>query len=98
MSEPADAARTYVVDRIEGEGDDAIVLLLTDDGDELQVRRAEFGEDANVEEGAVYRMNPRSLDWRTARRERAEERRRRETAGRTMRELRKRDPGGDLDL
>ncbi len=90
--------RTYVVDRIEGRGEDAIVVLVTDDGAELEVRRAEFAEEAKVEEGAVYRMNPRSLDWRTARRERTEERRRREKAAEAMAKLRKRDPGGDLDL
>lgn len=98
MTAPGGEGRTYVVDRIEGDGEDAIVVLLTDDGKELEVPRAEFAEEARVEEGAVYRMNPRSLDWRTARRERAEERRRRDRAGEAMRKLRERDPGGDLDL
>ncbi len=98
MTAPGGEGRTYVVDRIEGRGDDAVVVLLTDDGEEIEVRRAEFGDEARVEEGAVYHMNPRSLDWRTARRERAEETRRRERAAESMRRLRQRDPGGDLDL
>jgi hypothetical protein len=90
--------RLYAVDRIEGRGDEATVVLVADDGTELEVARAEFGEDAQVEEGAVYRMNPRSLDWRTARRERGEEARRRKANRAGMDRLRRQDPGGDLDL
>jgi hypothetical protein len=91
-------AVAYVVDRIEGRGKVARVILVMAGGRELDVPRAEFAEDAQVEEGAVYRMSPRSLDWSTAKRDRAEERRRREAAASGMAELRKRDPGGDLKL
>lgn len=93
-------SRLYAVDRIESpaRGEDAIVVLIADDGTALQVRRAEFGEGADVEEGAVYRVNPRSLDWRTVRRERGEEARRRSAGADAMARLRRKDPGGDLEL
>jgi hypothetical protein len=92
--------RLYAVDRIESpeRGGEALVVLIGDDGTELQVRRAEFGEGTDVEDGAVYRVNPRALDWRAARRERGEEARRRSAGADAMARLRKQDPGGDLKL
>jgi hypothetical protein len=88
----------YAVDRIEGRGPGARVILIADGGRELDVPMGEFDTAAPPAEGAIYRMNPHSLDWRTAKRDRAEEKRRRESAAATMKSLGATDPGGDLKL
>jgi hypothetical protein len=88
----------YAVDRIEGRGPGARVILIGDGDRELDVPIGEFDPAAPPAEGAIYRMNPRSLDWRTAKRDRAEEKRRRQSAADTMKRLGTNDPGGDLKL
>lgn len=97
---PPGADRLFVVDRIEGRGAGARVVMIADDGEELEVEVRAFGRNALVAEGQVLRIGTttEALDWRTARRDPAEEARRRLDAGAKMGRLRKKDPGGDLDL
>ena len=90
----------YAVDRIEGEGSTAIVVLVADsDGAVTEVSKAALGRSAV--EGAVITVRLRAdgtPDWATAERDAAEEARRRTTAAETVARLRQKDPGGDLTL
>ena len=91
---------TYAVDRIEGTGATARVVLVADgDGAALEVRRDRLGRLAV--EGAVLQV-PLATDgtptWEAAVRDRAAEDRRRAEAKAAMDRLRRGDPGGDLTL
>ena len=91
---------TFAVDRIEGTGAEARVVLIADaDGSVREVARGPLGRLAV--EGAVLRA-PLAADgtptWDAAVRDRAEEARRRAAAKATMDRLRRGDPGGDLTL
>jgi hypothetical protein len=85
----------YAVDRIEGE----LVVLVRDSGEEASVPRASLP--SAIREGTVLRVPvgergvPR-LD--AARVDEAETERRLGEARQILRELRKRDPGGDIEL
>lgn len=91
---------TYAVDRIEGTGAEARVVLVADaDGSVREVARGRLGRLAA--EGAVLRV-PLAADgdpdWSAAIRDLPEEARRRREAQATMSRLRRHDPGGDLTL
>ncbi len=90
----------YAVDRIEGEGSTAIVLVVADaDGAVTEVSKSALGRSAV--EGAVITVRLRAdgtPDWATAKRDAAEEARRRTTAAETVARRRQKDPGGDLTL
>lgn len=91
--------RRYAVDRIEGTGRSAQVVLVADaTGDEVQVPASALG--GPVAEGAVLQVPVRGGRpiWAEAVLDpAAEARRRAEMQGRTDR-LRRGDPGGDLSL
>lgn len=84
----------FVVDRIE----DSHLLLAGDDGTEVVLAKRELP--VLVGEGTVLRVQLEKgvPDWGTARIDAAEQARRLESARKRMDELRKRDPGGDLEL
>jgi hypothetical protein len=85
----------YVVDRIERD----VVVLVADTGDEVTVPRGSLP--SAVEEGAVLRVPVAAeggLDWAAARVDRAETERRLQEAREILRQLRRRDPGGDIEL
>lgn len=85
----------YAVDRFEGE----LVVLIKDSGDVVSVPRKSLP--SAVEEGAVLRvpLTPGGEPtWRAARVEESETERRRQEARAILRELRERDPGGDVEL
>lgn len=91
---------TYAVDRIEGTGATARVVLVADgDGRVLELPRDTLGRLAV--EGAVLQV-PLATDgtpmWEVAVRDRAAEDRRHAEAKATMDRLRRGDPGGDLVL
>ena len=90
----------YAIDRIEGEGARAVVVLVADaDGAVVEVPRSAFARSAV--EGAVVTVRLRAdgtPDWGTAERDAAEEARRRAGAAETVARLRQKDPGGDLAL
>lgn len=85
----------YAVDRVEG----VLVILVKESGDEVAVARESLP--SAVEEGSVLRvpLTPGGEPtWRAARVEEAETKRRRREARAILRELRARDPGGDVKL
>jgi hypothetical protein len=84
----------FVVDRIE----DRHLVLAGDDGSEVVLAKRELP--VRVGEGTVLRVQlaDGKADWTTARIDAAEQARRLESAKTRMDELRKRDPGGDLEL
>jgi hypothetical protein len=88
-------ARYYAVDRIEGD----LVVLIGDSGEEVLASLEELP--TPLEEGTVLRVRvdvEGGHDWKRARIDRAETKRRRREAEALLRELRKRDPGGDVEL
>lgn len=88
----------FVVDRIEGRGARARIVLVADDDAQIEISRAELG--IAVTEGAVVRV-PNATDgfeWSAAVRDRVEEVRRLEEAEAELRRLSAKDPGGDLEL
>lgn len=85
----------YAVDRIERDR----VVLVRDTGDEVTVPRESLP--LAVREGSVLRVplaTQGGPDWAGARIDRAETERRLREARDTLRELRRRDPGGDIEL
>jgi len=75
------------------------VVLVGDSGDEVTVARADLP--AAVKEGTVLRVpldREGGLDWPAARIDVEESESRRREAERIIRELRERDPGGDVEL
>jgi hypothetical protein len=88
--------RLYAVDRIEA----AVAVLIDDVGAAVDVETQDFPR-ACAEEGAVLRV-PITRDgtphWAAARRDRAEEWRRRADAAMRLERLRRNDPGGDVIL
>ena len=93
-----EATRVFVVDRVEGRGAKAIVVLVSDDDHEVELPRAVLGKLAA--EGALLRvpLDGRSLDWSAAVRDRDAERQRIADAAETLKRLSATDPGGDLEL
>lgn len=89
-------SRLFVVDRREGD----TLVMIDDEGRTIDVPSARLPKPCRAE-GAVVRVaadGEGGLLWETARRDRAEERRRiAELAGRARR-LRRSDPGGDIVL
>jgi hypothetical protein len=87
--------RYYAVDRIDGE----LVVLIDDSGAEVLASLEELP--TPVEEGMVLRV-PIDVDgrhdWERARIDHRETERRRREAEALLRELRRRDPGGDIEL
>lgn len=85
----------YAVDRIEQE----VVVLVKDSGDEVSVSRESLPP--TVEEGVVLRI-PLTPDgdptWHEARVEEAETKHRLRVARDILRDMRERDPGGDVEL
>ena len=85
----------WVVDRIEG----SVAVLVSDDGQTVNVDRTDLVQ--TVTEGDVLRIDvsddPRR-DWSNARVLRAETQERRDAAEAQLNRLRKRDPGGDVEL
>ncbi len=85
----------YAVDRIEGQ----TAVLIDEAGRALSLALALLPD--GLEEGAILRV-PRGADgapeWPLARVDRAEAERRRAEARKALDELRKRDPGGDVEL
>jgi len=88
--------RIWVIDRIEGES----VLLQPDEGaGSAEVPRSRFG--VEIREGMVLRVpasDTGTLDWGSAEPDPEEERRRRREAEDILRGLKRRDPGGDVNL
>lgn len=88
------AERFYAVDRIERKR----VVVIGDDGNRREVSRDELP--AQLREADVVRvpLAEGELDWASARVDRDETERRRREAQRLLDRLRKRDPGGDVEL
>ena len=87
--------RLYVIDRLEGDH----AVLVGDDGDTIRLARRELP--AGAAEGEVLKVpldEEDELDWGSANLDRDETRRRRAEAKRVLEELRRRDPGGDVEL
>jgi hypothetical protein len=85
----------YAVDRIERDR----AVLVADSGDEVSVPLERLP--LAVEEGSVLRVPLAAkggLDWNRASIDRAETQRRLREARDMLRELRRRDPGGDIEL
>ncbi|UCG85626.1 MAG: DUF3006 domain-containing protein [Gemmatimonadota bacterium] len=85
----------YAVDRIEREQ----AVLVGDDGDEVLVPLSNLS--THVREGSVLRVRvgqSGELNWPEARIDDEETARRQKEAEEVLRELRKRDPGGDVQL
>ena len=86
---------TLVVDRIEGD----VAVLVSDEGEVLELERGLLPHGAKA--GVVVRA-PRgddgSFDWARAGVDEEATRERRREAEEILRELRKRDPGGDVAL
>ncbi len=87
--------RFYAVDSIS----DKAATLVGDSGDTITVALQDLP--AGIREGTVLRV-PRAAqlgpDWRSAQIDDAETERRRREAEETLKELRRRDPGGDIEL
>lgn len=91
--------RRYAVDRIEGKGPAAQVVLIDEvSGAVVQLAMSQLR--IMVAEGAVVRVSIRdgAPEWITAVRDAAEEARLRSEVEARTRRLRRGDPGGDLDL
>ena len=86
------------VDRVEGNGPDALAVVVGDDERVEEVSTRELGRLAI--EGAVLRVPLRdgSPDWAAARRDLDEETRRRKALSLRLKKLQERDPGGDIEL
>ena len=86
--------RTYVVDRIEG---DFVVLVEDESGDSVNVGSWEL---PIVSEGTVLRVSVHDNlpQWSTATVDDNEANRRKEEAKQILMDLKKRDPGGDIEL
>lgn len=85
----------YAVDRLEGE----VAVLIADSGESTTVPVRELP--TGIGERMVLRV-PKDRegrpDWRSARIDEAETKRRKREAQEALKELRKRDPGGDIKL
>lgn len=95
VSMSAERRDFFAIDRFEGE----YVILIGDDGKPYDVRRAELP--ASLREGSVLsvRMNKAGHPlWSDARLDVAEYDRRLENARQQLRDLKQRDPGGDITL
>lgn len=87
--------RHFAVDRIEK----GVAVLLSDSGRTLEIGEGLLPEGAR--EGSVIRVawnEAGEIDWNTAEIDEAERDRRLSEAHRVLDELKKRDPGGDIDL
>ena len=87
--------RFYAVDSI----GDEVATLVGDSGDTITVALQDLP--AGIREGTVLRVPPDAQvgpDWRSAEIDAAETERRRREAEETLKELRRRDPGGDIEL
>lgn len=86
--------RFYAVDRLGRKR----VVVIGDDGNKLEVSRGELP--SQLQEGDVLRvpLAGGELDWASARVDEGETERRRREAQRLLDRLRKRDPGGDVEL
>ena len=85
----------YSVDRIEG----ALVILVGDSGEEHSVQLHLLP--GGTTEGTVLRVMLDAdgrLDWQSAQIDKAEAQRRTQQAEDLLNKLRRRDPGGDVDL
>jgi hypothetical protein len=85
----------FAVDRFEGE----YVVLIGDDETAYDVKRAELP--ASLREGSVLSVKQNEegqLLWSDARLDVTEYQRRLENTRQQLRELKKRDPGGDITL
>jgi hypothetical protein len=86
--------RTYVVDRIEG---DLVVLVEDESGEMVNVDSWEL---PLVNEGTVLRVSVRDNQpqWSTAEIDDHEATRRKAESRQILADLKKRDPGGDVEL
>jgi len=87
--------RQFVIDRIEGHW----AVLMDDDETTFEVDRALLPEGSR--EGVVLRVpsdGPREFEWERARVDEEATEERLEKAKRLLRELKQRDPGGDVVL
>lgn len=87
--------RFYAVDSI----GDKSATLVGDSGDTITVALRDLP--AGIREGTVLRVSGDTQagpDWRSAEIDEAETGRRRREAEATLKELRRRDPGGDIEL
>ncbi|HKA58408.1 MAG TPA: DUF3006 domain-containing protein [Gemmatimonadales bacterium] len=84
----------YAVDRLEGK----FAVVVGDDGKMIDVERSELPK--QVREGSVLRVRTGATgpDWSSAEIDRAEEERRRASARKILDELKRSDPGGDIQL
>ncbi len=85
----------YSVDRIEGEH----AILVGDNGEEHSVQLQQLPRETT--EGTVLRVMRDAdglLDWQSAQIDQAEAKRRTQEAEDLLNKLRRRDPGGDVDL
>jgi hypothetical protein len=85
----------YTIDRIEGR----FAVLAPDEGPPIEVARRELPKGAR--EGSVLRVamdGQGQPDWPTAVIDRGEEKRRSDKAEKTLDEMKKTDPGGDITL
>ena len=89
---PMPAERVYVVDRIEGE---LVVLIDDETGDQVNMESWELPA---VDEGMVLKVSFQNdrPKWGSATIDHKETARRKGDAEQILRDLKKRDPGGDL--
>ena len=85
------ASRRYVVDRREGN----FLVVERDDGTILDIEADRLPRDCQ-KEGVVFDVT--KDDWGSATRNREEEKRRNRESKKTLDDLKKRDPGGDVEL
>ncbi len=88
-------SRLYVVDRLEGH----VAVLVTDDGEQVDVPKTSLP--FRVREGMVLRVTVDGRghpEWPSAERDETEERRRMDHARARLERLKRRDPGGDIQL
>ena len=91
----SDAQDFYSVDRIEGE----FAILVGDSGEEHSVQLHQLP--GATTEGTVLRVMRDAdgrLDWQSAQIDQAEAQRRAQEAEDLLNKLRRRDPGGDVEL
>ena len=85
----------YTVDRIEGE----LAILVGDSGEEHSVQLHQLP--GGTTEGTVLRLIRDAdglLDWQSAQIDQTESKRRTQEAEDLLNKLRRRDPGGDVEL
>jgi hypothetical protein len=84
----------YAVDRLEGK----VAVLVADDGSTVEVDRS--GLPARVREGTVLRVAVpgREPDWASAEIDKNEQERRMKEMRQTLDEMKRSDPGGDIEL